>query len=143
VRINLKSISILSLIVLISVPSFAQNASEPPVGQDTLVPYFHEGVLYTKGSYIACATEEQLNGIIHYSMQRDYKAIEAMVNFGQCMILQPFTPVYLTAYYPYDPYGKIKIRPKGIVQELWTVMGAIRWPEAEQTFRWPQFRNSY
>jgi hypothetical protein len=88
-------------------------------------PSLVEGQLkYTKRGFPACKTKDQLEKFSTFFTQNDLQAALHMVENDQCMALDDYAPVYIVDI----PFGSsmIKIRFKGLPDEIWTVKQALQ-----------------
>jgi hypothetical protein len=83
----------------------------------------HSQTLYvTKGGYAATLSKEVLNRVLDLSIEKDYVALQQLIDAGLVITLKPGIEVYLVKA---GFLGRIQIRPRGSNLVLWTVSEAI------------------
>jgi hypothetical protein len=76
----------------------------------------------TAQGFKASYNEESLSNLVQYSVDKDYQAIEYLLNSGEVFEL----PAGQEAYIIESKLGRVKIRLKGETNELWTFSEAIK-----------------
>ncbi len=76
----------------------------------------------TKDGYIAAVSEESLDKAIDLMAANDYEALQKLMDSGLVFWLKSGLRVQIVDS---TWTGKIKIRPKGTLIEVWTVMEAV------------------
>ena len=82
------------------------------------------GEYVIRQEYMATATEADLDTVTEYSIHKDANALAQMALQGRVTILKPGTHVYRVGSGGFLS-GKVKIRPKGGTETMWTVREAI------------------
>ena len=76
----------------------------------------------TVEGYSACTTKKYLNDLITYSTQKDYDAIQKLIDAGVCLQMAGGIEVYLME----TSWGLVEVRPKGTTNTVWTVQEGIK-----------------
>ena len=76
----------------------------------------------TQQGFKASYSEETLHNLVTYSVNKDYKAIDNLLNSGEIFEL----PSGQEAYIIESKFGRVKIRLKGDSNEIWTFTEAIK-----------------
>ena len=76
----------------------------------------------TVEGYTACVSKKYINDMIAYSNQKDYDAIQVLLDAGVCLVIAEGITVYLMD----SSWGVVEIRPKGMTDTVWTVREAIK-----------------
>ena len=76
----------------------------------------------TGQGFKASYSEETLHNLVTYSVNKDYEAINYLLNSGEIFEL----PSGQEAYIIESKFGRVKIRLKGDTNEIWTFIEAIK-----------------
>ncbi|MFH2032176.1 MAG: hypothetical protein ABIJ40_16395 [Bacteroidota bacterium] len=76
----------------------------------------------TKSGYLAAVTEEYLNKVTKLISAKDYDALQKLIDTGYVFWLKEGLKVQVVDV---KLSGKIKIRPKGQLVEVWTYREAV------------------
>lgn len=84
---------------------------------------FAQTVCVTKGEYLASVSEELFDKAVSYSVQKDYVALQELLDSKLVFILKSGISVYIEDTKIFS--GKVKIRPKGSTTTVWTNTEAV------------------
>lgn len=77
-----------------------------------------QNIKYTKSGHVACISEKYYDLAVTFVAQNDMGALSRMITNGQCFMLKANVPVYMMEYKLWS--GKMKIRPQGFTEGVWT-----------------------
>jgi len=106
-------------------PTSPKAAPEPVPAPTPALPPAPLGAneYLTKQGYLAALTEELLDKATSYAVEKDEEALERIVATNTVFPLKPGVRVVVTETHLLG--GKVKIRPKGQLIEVWVPMEAI------------------
>ena len=76
----------------------------------------------TKSGYYAATTEKGLELMVKYSVDKDYDALQKLLDAGLVFSMKSGMTVYIQDS---SWTGRVEIRPKGMTGTVWTVKEAI------------------
>lgn len=77
----------------------------------------------TQSGYSACITEDYFDKLAKYSVDKDYDAIQILIDNQACFFLKEGVTVYVEEH---RWSGVVEIRPKGQTGTVWTNIEAIK-----------------
>jgi len=77
----------------------------------------------TKSGYIASVSEELFDKAVSYAVQKDYVALQKLLDSKLVFMLKAGVPVYLEDTKMFS--GKVKIRPAVSTVSVWTNIEAV------------------
>ena len=78
---------------------------------------------YTNEGYFAAISEEYLDDVVKYEIDKDYKAIQKLMDAGAIVIMKKGIKVYVVETHLFS--GTIEFRLPGETSVLWTVREAL------------------
>jgi antitoxin component YwqK of YwqJK toxin-antitoxin module len=82
-----------------------------------------KGIIITKDGYLAAMSETLLDKATRIVDENDHEALQKLMDSKQVIMLKEGLEVYVVEEKMFS--GKVKIRPKGEILEVWTVKEAI------------------
>jgi hypothetical protein len=79
---------------------------------------------FTKDGYIATTSEKYLDDVIQYAIDKDYEAINKLINAGVAIPMKKDVKVYLVKVHVWS--GTMEFRLSGSTKILWTVREGLK-----------------